>query len=106
MNVFTVKVILDKNARFPITPHSSYVLADSNKIMRIVATFRNLIGLSFQRLAIIPNLIITVLLVQFCCSAVLKRQPWQSASIDETEYFMMQWLLHTGPVSQRLPFAY
>ena len=72
------------------------------KIVRIVATFRYLIGLSFQRLAITPSLIITILSVYFCSSFVLKRQSWQSASIDKTEYFMTQWLLRARPISQKL----
>ena len=59
------------------------------KIVRIVAIFRYLIGLSFQRLVITSYLIMTLLSVQFCSSVVLNRLPWQSASIDQTEYFLL-----------------
>ena len=38
--------------------HSNYALANNKKNLRTVATFRNLIGLSFQRLASTTKLIV------------------------------------------------
>ena len=65
--------------------HSNYVHANNNKTLRTVATFRNLIDLSFHRLAAAHKLIVAVLLVQFC-SAMFRRHSCKSASAVSTEY--------------------
>ena len=48
--------------------HYNYRLANNNKNLKTVATFSNLISLSFQHPAKNPNLIITLHLVLFYCS--------------------------------------
>ena len=88
MHAFTVQAVLEKSTRLPnrFSIPTAYLPLT---IFRTVPTFRNLIGVSFQRLATTAKLTITVLLVQFC-STVLKRQPCQSASFDTREFFLTQ----------------